>query len=110
MRIGIFPIMAGRNAGGPETYEHALVRQLATLDETTDFHVFCFNRAAAESFRINKSNWTFNAIGSSFRPWSMSVTLPMALSKNRLDLLHATYMPPPISPIDYVFTLHCSSP
>ena len=110
MRIGIFPVMAGRNAGGPETYEHSLIRQLATVDETTEFHVFCFNRAAAESFRVDKSNWNFDALGDSFRPWSMSVNLPIALVKNRIDLLHATYMPPPISPVDYVFTLHCSSP
>ena len=33
MRIGIFVVMAGRQAGGPETYECSLIRGLAKIDK-----------------------------------------------------------------------------
>lgn len=109
MRIGIFVIMAGRNAGGPETYEHSLVRQLAVFDHDNEYQIFCFNQRAADSFGVVQPNIHYRILPLPFRPLSMSLSLPIALKTNRIDLMHATLMPPPYSPVKYVFTLHCSS-
>lgn len=109
MRIGIFVIMAGRNAGGPETYEHHLVRQLAALDAENRYTVFCFSRRAVESFQVTQPNFHFVVLPFRFRPLSMSVSLPWLLKAHRIDLLHSTLMPPLYSPVDQIFTLHCSS-
>jgi glycosyltransferase involved in cell wall biosynthesis len=108
-RIGAFVVMAGRKAGGPETYEHALLRTLARIDETNEYRIFCFTENAARSFGIEQPNVRTRVIGNGFRPWNMSVNLPLALRSEGVDLMHATCVPPLYSPVDYVFTLHCSS-
>ncbi len=109
MHIGIFVIMAGRGAGGPETYDHSLVRQLAQLDQETEYTIFCFNQRAANSFRVNQPNFHYRLLPGLVRPISMTLGLPWAMTNSGIDLMHATLMPPPWSPKRYVFTLHCSS-
>lgn len=109
MQVNIFVVMAGRNAGGPETYEHELVRQLADLDRGVDYNVICFNRQAADSFRLQRSNLRYQILPPSNRVWGMSVSLPVLLKKNPADVLHAAFMAPPRAPDNTVFTLHCSS-
>lgn len=108
MRIALFVVMAGRNAGGPETYEHALVRNLATLDKETDYRVFCFTERAARSFDLEQANMSYTVLGNKSRILATSLGLPMALKSQCIDLMHATFVPPPFSPVDYVFTLHDS--
>lgn len=36
----------------------------------------------------------------------MSVSLPLAIKRSGVKVLHATFTPPPFSPVDYVFTMH----
>lgn len=109
MRIGIFVVMAGRQAGGPETYERGLVEALARLDTNNEYQVLCLNRAAAGAFEISASNMRLRALWPGLRVISMSTSLPWVLWRERIDLLHATFTPPPLSPRPYVFTHHCFS-
>lgn len=109
MHIGIFVIMAGRAAGGPETYDHSLVRQLAQLDSDTEYTVFCFDKRAADSFRVDQPNFRYRVLPGLVRPISMTFGLPWSMTTSGIDLMHATLMPPPWSPKRYLFTLHCSS-
>jgi glycosyltransferase involved in cell wall biosynthesis len=108
MRIGLFVVMAGRNAGGPETYEHALVRNLAALDKETDYRIFCFTEEAARSFDLDQANVDYTILGNRSRVLATAYGLPKALKSHNIDLMHATFVPPPVSPVDYVFTLHDS--
>ena len=105
MRFGVFVVMAGRNAGGPETYEHGLIRSLAALDQQNEYHIFCLNPPAADSFRLIQENISYHVLWPDIRWVSIPVSLPLALRRSRIDLLHATYVPPPFSPTPYVFTL-----
>lgn len=109
MRVGIFVVMAGRKAGGPETYEHSLVKSLAGLDAQNEYHVFCLNRAAAESFQLARDNVKFHVLRPNLRLISIAATLPVQMMTSGIDLLHATFTPPPLSPKPYVFTHHCFS-
>lgn len=121
MRVGIFVVMAGREAGGPETYEHCLVRALAALGGNDDLRVFCLDQRARESFKPDTPDTPAGA-GVSYHvlrpsmqwgPWgrwvSITATLPWRLWRGGIDLLHATFIPPPFSPARYVFTMHCFS-
>ena len=108
MRVGIFVVMVGRAAAGPETYEHCLVKEIAALDRETEYHVFCLNPIAAKAFQIDQENVHFHVVRPSIRWIGMSAVLPVLLKRARLDLLHATFTPPPICPVDYVFTMHGS--
>lgn len=106
MRIGIFLVMVGRAAAGPETYEHRLVRALAAIDRVNEYHVFCLDNAAVRALGIDQPNFIFHVLWPSNRWVSMSVSLPLAIRRSGVRVLHATFTPPPFSPVDYVFTMH----
>ncbi len=109
-RIGILVVMAGREAGGPETYEHNLVRALAALDEHNEYHILGFSEAALDSFGVHRENVHYHRLAGGVRAMQMSLGLSHTARRQRLDLLHAAFIAPPFRPVDYVFTLHCSSP
>lgn len=109
MRMGILAAFAGRNAGGPETYEVELLRALAALDRDTDYHVLCLSRRAPSVFGVQQENIRYHVMWPSFRPLSLLTTVPATLLSRRVNLVHATFMPPPISFQSYVFTMVCDS-
>jgi glycosyltransferase involved in cell wall biosynthesis len=106
MRIGIFLVMAGREAGGPETYEHGLVRSLAEIDQANEYHLFCLSGRAAQSFRISQENFSCQVLRPGIRWISIPFALPLAIRKSGVDFLHATFVPPPYCPTEYIFTVH----
>jgi len=101
--------MAGCEAGGPETYEHCLVRLLSSIDRQNEYHVFCLSRAARDSFQAEQENLRYHVLWPKARWISIPAALPLLLHKHGVQLYHATFIPPPISPADYVFTMHCYS-
>jgi glycosyltransferase involved in cell wall biosynthesis len=106
MRIGIFAAMAGRQAAGPETYEVALVRSLAALDSGNEYHVFCLSEEARNAFAVEQKNFAFHVLRPGVRWVSITATLPIAMLRARLDVFHATFIPPPFIPARLVYTLH----
>lgn len=109
MKIGIFPVMAGRRGGGPETYEHNLVKGMSRFAPEHQYHVFCLSEAAARSFPETGDNVHYEILAPRLRLVSMSLSLPLAIKRGGLDIFHATFTPPPYSPRDYVFTMHDTS-
>lgn len=109
-KVAIFPVMSGRNGGGPETYERELVRGLSVHDHETDYRITCLNSAAAAALETGKPNFRSHVIPGGMRPLAMAAGLPWVLKRESIDFMHAAYIPPPWSPVPYVFTLHCSSP
>jgi len=55
---------------------------------------------------INQPNFIFHVLWPSNRWVSMSCSLPLAIRRSGVKLLHATFTPPPLCPVDYVFTMH----
>lgn len=106
MRVGLFVAVAGRRDSGPETYEHCLLRALAASPEPHDYEVFCLNQAAADSFGVRQDNVRFRVLRPQNRWLSMSVTLPAALARSRVQFYHATLYPPLLSPKPLVMTMH----
>jgi glycosyltransferase involved in cell wall biosynthesis len=109
MRIGILVLAAGRSAGGPETYEVELVRALAELDASNEYLIYCAGAAAADAFGRLPANFTRRILRPAFRPAALAFTLPRWLAADRVDLLHATYAPPPALRVPLIFTMHCFS-
>ena len=109
-RIAIFPVMAGRSGGGPETYERELVQGIAALDGDTDYRLTCLNAAAARALDPARPNFRSHLLPGGLRPVAMTLGLPLVLRREKIDFMHAAYIAPPWSPVRYMFTLHCSSP
>jgi glycosyltransferase involved in cell wall biosynthesis len=109
MRIGLFAGSAGSNSGGPERYETELVRTLAAIDKVNEYEIFCLFGGGPTTIGVTQDNFRYHTLWPRYRPISMLTSLPVALLRHRLDVLHATFVPPPISPHRYAFTLVCSS-
>ena len=97
-------MMAGRRAGGPETYEVNLLQALCSISPAPELQVYCLSRAAAATLAPSASAATFHIIRPSARWISIPFTLPLKLLGSKIDLLHATFTPPPVSPKRYVLT------
>jgi glycosyltransferase involved in cell wall biosynthesis len=110
MRVGIFVGCAGRQDGGPETYERNLVRNIAEADRENEYHVFCLGQGAADSFAVRQDNVRFHVLWPANRWVSVPVSLPVRILRERVPFFHATVYPPPLSPVDLVFTMHDVSP
>lgn len=108
-RIGLFFGSAGSNSGGPERYETELLRGLAAADSTNAYEVFCLFEGGPKKIGVTAPNVRYHVLQPQIRPLAMMTSLPLALRRHALDVLHATFLPPPLSPHPYMFTLVCSS-
>lgn len=109
LKVGIFLVMSGRQAGGPETYERCLVNSLARVDPTTRYHTYCLDPAAPALLPSAGPRMQHHLLRPSMRVISTAISLPLALVRDGIDLLHAPFTPPPFSTRPYVFTHHCFS-
>jgi glycosyltransferase involved in cell wall biosynthesis len=109
MRIGIFVLMAGREAGGPETYEVQLVRALASIDRANEYVVYCTTPAAIQAIGVVQENVTYRVLGPGPRAVGIAFGLPARLVTDGIDIFHATFTPPPLFTKPLVFTMHCLS-
>ena len=109
LNVGIFLVMTGRQAGGPETYERALVHGLARMDPQTNYHTYSLDPAALALLPPATERMHHSVLTSSSRVLNTAVALPLALLRDRIDLLHAPFTPPLFSSRRYVFTHHCFS-
>jgi glycosyltransferase involved in cell wall biosynthesis len=109
MRIGIFVLMAGREAGGPETYEVELIRALAAIDRHNEYVVYCTTPAAIPAIGVTQENVTYRVLGPALRAIAVAVTLPALLVRDGIDFFHSTFTPPPFFTKELVFTMHCMS-
>ncbi len=108
MRIGMFLGSVGSDSGGPERYETELVKHLAAIDKTNEYELLTLFKKGPERL-VQQENFSARALTPGIRPVSMFSTLPLRMRRSPADVWHATYVPPPLSPAPYMFTLVCSS-
>ena len=110
MRMGIFTPLVGRQAGGPETYERNLVQSIAALILEDSIDVFCVSEHGRVALGIDQPNVRVHVLRPQ-TPWvSIPLGFPWALLRHRINFYHATVVPPPFSPVPYVFTMHDVAP
>lgn len=104
--VGILVLAVGRQGGGPETYERELLRALARIDQETQYRIYCTGEDAEQALGIQQSNFSYRILRPQSRLLSLSFSLPKRLRAEGVDVLHATFAPPPFSPVPLVFTCH----
>lgn len=110
LSVGIFLVMTGRQAGGPETYERGLVEGLARLaDPELDCRTYALAGNAPSLLPAPGARLHHTVLKPSWRVLSTAVSLPLALLRDGVQLMHAPFTPPPVSSRPYVFTHHCFS-
>lgn len=91
---------------GIGTYIRNLLRQLARMDATTEYVLFCRpdDVPAGRAFGTN-----FRPVAEAARPYSAAeqVRIPLDVRRERLDLFHSPhYILPPLTPGRLVVTIH----
>ncbi len=109
MRIGIFVVTAGRQGGGPETYEVQLIRALARIDRTSEYFIYCTTEKGPPAIGVTQANFSYRVLRPSSRWISIPFVLPLWMIWDRIDFYHATMVPPPWSPKPFLMTILCSS-
>ena len=107
MRIGLFVLETGRKVGGLEVYETNLVRALAREDSENQYHVFCLDPQVPDLLGVEASNFRFHILPAA-RYKGVLWNAPRAMARAKLDVMHALFVPPPITSVPYVFTCHGS--
>lgn len=110
MRIGAFPLWTGSQIGGIATYDTELLPALAGIAPEHEFHIYSPSREAIQRLGMQRANVHHHLLFPRSRWINVPISFPIAAAFARLDLLHMTHVPPPISPKPYVMTLHCFSP
>jgi len=108
MKIGMFLGSVGSDSGGPERHEIELVKNLAAIDKRNEYNILCLFNQGPERL-VQQENFSVSSLTPDMRIVSMLTSLPYRMMKSPADVWHATYVPPPFSPSDYLFTLVCSS-
>lgn len=106
MRIGVFPMIAGRRGGGVETYEVNLIRGLASSAPASRIHVFCLGEQAAAAIGTDYPNIDCQVLWPRQRWISFPLTLPRMIARSDVDLVHATFVPPLRCARPLVVTIH----
>jgi glycosyltransferase involved in cell wall biosynthesis len=96
----------GRRAGGPETYEASLLPELVDLAPESSFTIYCLSAQAAAAAPGGRPHVRTRVLRPRSRWLSIPLSLPWRSWRDGIDLLHATFIPPPVSPVPYVFTMH----
>jgi glycosyltransferase involved in cell wall biosynthesis len=110
MKVALFFANVGRGGGGPEVYEMNLIRSLAAIDSSNDYHVFCLDRRGPLKCDVHQENIQFHVLHPRMRIASMLTTLPLALKRLQPDVVHATFVPPPLPLPNLAYTLPCTAP
>lgn len=108
MKIGLFLGSVGSNSGGPERYESELVKHLAQIDKKNEYQLLCLFKDGPRRL-VQQSNFKTERLGPSVRAVSMLTSLPYKMRRYDMDVWHATYLGPPFTSKDYIYSLVCSS-
>jgi len=107
MKIGLFTLEIGRKVGGLEVYEANLIQALARVDSGNEYHVFCLDPRVREILGPLADNFHYHVLPVN-RYRGVLWDAPQAMARERLDLFHALFVPPPFTSVPYVITHHGS--
>lgn len=105
-RIGILVLKASTGAGGLETYEIEMVRAIAERDTFNEYHVICVDPVDPAVFGVSQPNFTLHRLRPRARVLALTLGFPRLARRLRLDVFHATFVPPIWPGCPYVFTSH----
>src|SRR4051794_8970966 len=105
MHVGIDAQVLGSQRGGAETYTRNVIRALATLDP--EGHYTLLSPRPLQVSQIT----SLGCVRSVVVPPQLlfgriPISLPLALFKERIDLLHADFMAPILTPVPLVVSVH----
>ncbi len=105
MRIGIDARALGGRGGGDETYIRNVIRAIAALDSDNDYTLF-LNPGLAPGVIPGAENMQRVVVRPGLLQVRIPLTLPLAVARHHVDVLHVQYLAPPLCPAPVVTTVH----
>jgi len=105
VRIGIDAHAVGSHLGGNETYIRNVVRSLGEVDPGGDYTLFMADAGLREP--IPGAERMRRVVVRPHNPLlRIPVSFPLALARERIDVVHVQYVAPPLCPARIVVTVH----
>jgi glycosyltransferase involved in cell wall biosynthesis len=106
VHIAIDAHSVGAQLAGNETYAVNLIEALAEIDQTNHYTLFVTKRTAIDRFENRWPNFQVKQTLPHTPLVRIPLTLPAALRRRRVDVLHVQYTAPPFAPCPVVATIH----
>lgn len=109
MRIGIDARALGSNGGGDETYIRSVIRALEAVDRDNEYTIFLDVRGVASAVPSMERMRQIVVAPHNLQV-RIPLTLPLAVARAQIDLLHVQYLAPPLCPVPVVVSVHDIAP
>jgi glycosyltransferase involved in cell wall biosynthesis len=106
LRIAIDAHMVGERETGNETYMLGLLQGLAQIDRHNRYFVLVTDPASLRSHVDLPSNFKAVPVRPAMNAVRVSLAMPWIAHRLDADVLHVTYIAPPVSPCAVVVTVH----
>lgn len=106
IRVAIDAHTVGSRRSGDETYTIGLVRGLARLDARNHYTLYVTNDEAADLLGPLPDNFTVTRVRPHQRHTRIALSLPLALHRDRPDVMHFQYVAPFFPGPALVLTVH----
>ncbi len=97
--------MIGHNETGNETYVANLIKGLSQIDFINSYTIIVDKLYHKNKLKLN-SNFEISRIWPANSFFRIPFSMPIKSLQNKLDLLHVTYVAPPLSPCPFVVSVH----
>jgi len=107
MRVGIDAHALGSRLGGNETYIRNIIHALGEIDPGGDYALFLSPHASPGSDVIAGTERMRRVVVRPHNPLvRIPLTFPLALARERIDVVHVQYVAPPVCPARVVVSVH----
>jgi len=108
MHIGYFSSIMGTKSG-PSIFDKRTLEATADCDHKNTYTIYGLMEQNTRGLKIPNDNFFIRPIKPSGKWLGIGIGLTLELKRRPVDLLHATYAPPPIVPCRFVMTMTCWS-
>src|SRR5260221_14340830 len=107
MRVGIASEWIGERVGGLERQSADLIRSMVSIDEVNRYLILVTARGARALGRLGGGRTAIHPTALNSRWYYVPFGLPLAVLRNRVDVLHAMFTVVPWCPVRrIVLTVH----
>ena len=105
MKVGINAHVLGTEVGGDKNYVRNVIRSVSAVDPDGDYTLFLGKPLPVEP--ILGAERMRRIVVEPYNPLiRMPITFPLAIARERIDVVHVQYIAPPICPAHIVVTVH----
>ena len=108
MHIGFFSTQMG-TVGGPAVFDQRVLHHLARLDQRNEYTIYSLTAATTRGLHLDNPRFKIRQLRPGGKWLGVALGMTLELKRRPVDLLHASFVPPPIVPGRFVMTMTCWS-